>query len=264
MLTSARPRSSSGAGLHELLTTLGHKPDGRARLGLVALFFAVTLSAALAAEWMQRAIALPFAVWHALLWLCWLGWHSLLFPRARDRALRSRRDRAYRAVFGTHIVPGVCIGVGLMGGPALHAVVTGAPLASPASMAVALVLVGCGTALLAGGFAAIGFASAGFLFEYVETSEPIIARGVYRHIRHPLFLGGVIASVGAALVFADAAALTGAVVNLVVLPVYMRLEDRRLSGVFGDPYITYSREIAAFVPKGYWRRLFARSAPVER
>lgn len=254
----------SRSGIRELLVTLGRAPDGRGCAALVALFVAVTLSAALAAEVVPSVLPVPFAAWHAALWLCWLSWHSLLFPRARRHALSRRRDRAYRAVFPTHIVPGVSIGVALMGGAGLHALLNGSSLASPALVAVALAVVCAGSTMLAAGFAAIGFASAGFLFEYVESSEPIVARGIYRYVRHPLFLGGVIASVGAALAFANGAALEGAAVNLIVLPLYRRLEDARLSGVFGESYASYIRDVAAYIPTERPPRLVTRSAIAER
>ncbi len=255
---------STQPGLRELLVTLGRPPGLGSQIGLVGTFVAVTLAAALAAEMALRTVPLPFAVSHLGLWLWWLAWHSGVFPRARRRALRERRESAYRAVFGTQIVPGVCCGVSLMGGAALHGLASGSGLAAPATMALAVLLVATGSGLVAAGFAAIGFASAGFLYEYVESSEPIVARGVYRYIRHPLFLGGVIASVGAALVFSNRAALAGAAVNLLVLPAYKRLEDRRLQGVFGEGYASYTRDVAAFIPAMLWQRLTPRCPAVER
>jgi protein-S-isoprenylcysteine O-methyltransferase Ste14 len=54
--------------------------------------------------------------------------------------------------------------------------------------------------------------------------------------------------VGATLAFTNTTALMAAAVNVLVLPVYKRLEDRRLSEVFAESYVTYSNEVAAFVP----------------
>lgn len=148
----------------------------------------------------------------------------------------------------THILPGVCIGVSLMGGPALQALLAGAPLAHHGRLALAAVWLAGGTALLVGAFASIGVASAGFLYEYIDALEPITARGVYRFVRHPLFLGGVISSIGAALAFDTTLGIAGAAINLAVLPAYKLLEDRRLSDVFGHSYRAYRGDVAAFVP----------------
>jgi protein-S-isoprenylcysteine O-methyltransferase Ste14 len=220
----------------------------RTRFAIVGVFVIATLGAAGGAQALQRIASLPPVPTHAALWLAWFSWHSVVFPRARRRALRGDRDAAYRAVFPTQILPGVCIGVSLMGGPALHAVLAGAPLASPHQLAVGAAFLLAGATLLLSGFVSIGVASAGFLYEYVDTTEPIVPRGIYGYIRHPLFFGGVLASIGAALAFATPVAVAGAAVNVTALPLYRLLEDRRLAEVFGMSYRLYSVEVAAFLP----------------
>ena len=252
-------RACGGRGLEDVLAALGQGADARARFGILALFLITTLAAAGAAQALQRIVGLPPVPTHAALWVAWLAWHSALFPRARRRALHRDGSGAYRAVFLPHILPGVCIGVSLMGGPALHALLDGAPLASPYRLALAAVWLLGGAALLVSGFVAIGAASAGFLYEYVDAAEPIAARGIYRQIRHPLFLGGVIASIGAALAFAASVGVAGAAVNLGVLPLYEQLEDRRLTAVFGATYRAYSGEVAAFVPRVRSGRWYAKA-----
>jgi protein-S-isoprenylcysteine O-methyltransferase Ste14 len=235
-------------GLPQILGALGHPDGARERRALVAVFVAATLAAVAGGEAVLRASSLPFVAGHAGLWLAWLTWHSVAFPRARRRRLRGDGAGAYRAVFGRHIVPGVSIGVALMGLPALHALAVGAPAAPAARLAASAACLAAGVALLSWAFATIGFASAGFLYEYVEARRPIAIRGIYRHVRHPLFLGGVVASVGAALAFDGGSGLVPALVNLAVLPAYRVLEDRRLSGVFGAGYDAYRRDVAAFFP----------------
>lgn len=237
----------SERGLGEILKVLGRPTDAWTRSVLLTVFVVTTLAAAAAAQVVRLTVALPAPAIQAALWIAWLTWHSLLFPRARRRALARGAAHAYRAVFPTHILPGVCIGVSLMGGPGLHAVLGGAPLAPPDQLAFAAVWLVAGTALLVSGFTAIGLASAGFLYEYVDAPQPIAVRGVYRFLRHPLFLGGVVASVGPVLMFETTASLVA--VNVAVLPAYRLLEDRRLSGVFGSSYRAYCREVAAFVPR---------------
>ena len=235
-------------GLTKILSALGHSAGWPERCGLVAIFSTFAVCAALAAEVAVQVTALPAHFVLAVLWAAWLGWHSLLFPRARLRLLHRDPVRAYRAAFGTHIVPGVSIGVSLMGAPGLHALLGGAPPAPVEQLMAAGACIGIGTALLYGAFSAIGLDCAGFLYEYVQSREPIAVRGLYRHVRHPLFLGGVIASVGAALAFADGAGIASALVNVAVLPFYKVLEDRRLSAVFGASYDSYRCEVAAFLP----------------
>jgi len=240
--------------MHAIFAALGRSAHPSTRVALVAIFIAVTLTFCALAEAAVAFCGLPPVPLHAGLWAAWFAWHSVVFPRARKRGLLADPARAYRNVFFTNIVPGVSAGVSLMGTPLVHAILMDAPLASWMRVGVALAVGVAGAALLLAGFLAIGFASAGFLYEYVDSGEPIVLRGVYAYIRHPLFLGGVLASAGTALAFSAGPVLGLGAVNLAFLAIYRRLEDARLSDIFGEPYLEYRTRVPGFVPaRSLWR-----------
>jgi protein-S-isoprenylcysteine O-methyltransferase Ste14 len=112
-----------------------------------------------------------------------------------------------------------------------------------------------GVALLGMGFQTIGFDGAGFLYEYKAHATPLKRRSIYAFIRHPLFLGGVLASVGASLLSSESIALAMAAINVLILPVYAFLEDARLTRVFGTTYHSYRMHVGGMMPKrGVFRK----------
>lgn len=77
--------------------------------------------------------------------------------------------------------------------------------------------------------------------------EPLQARGLYRHVRHPLYLFSLIAlwsqptMTEAGLIFAVSATL--------YFIVGSRIEERRLIAQYGDVYRLYQRQTPWLVPK---------------
>ena len=178
-------------------------------------------------------------------WASWFIWQGIVFPKARARALAVHGSRAYAAVFYKQILPGVCWGVSNMTLP----VVTFDPAAIHGSLrlGVGVFVLAIGASLLVSGFRTIGMARAGFLTEYMSPGMPMSRQGIYNLIRHPLFVGGALMSVGGTLAAAPAAiAIAG--VNVAILPLYAMVEDHRLRRVFGAEYRHYARSVGGILP----------------
>ena len=191
------------------------------------------------------AFANVYLAFHAVSWASWFIWQGIVFPKARARALAAHGSRAYAAVFYKQILPGVCWGVSNMTLP----VVTFNPTAIHGSLrlGVGVFVLAIGASLLVSGFRTIGMARAGFLTEYMSPGMPMSRQGIYNLIRHPLFVGGALMSVGGTLAAAPAAiAIAG--VNVAILPLYATVEDHRLRRVFGAEYRHYARSVGGIVP----------------
>jgi protein-S-isoprenylcysteine O-methyltransferase Ste14 len=255
----------AGRSMDDLLRALGWTP-GPARRGLVVgLFVACTLA--------FLALGLAVARWtgwdpvgvHASFWGAWFAWQGWLFRSpSPGRPARPAGSAAYRVAFARHVVPGVSFGVAQMLRPVGQALLGGGP-AGPSVPEVVAGLLGLqvGAVLLVSGFRAIGLARAGFVSEYLDAPPDLVRESVYRYLRHPLFVGGVLASVGVGMITGDDRAIALGLVNAAVLPVYGRIEDARLVRVFGAPYAEYRAAVGGVVPRpravaAALRRLVAR------
>ena len=255
--------------MKEILAAIDRGQDTLHRIGLIVIFVAVTgiwcfilnfgqllnlfFKTALLIGW--YAVAIQLITWG--FWFTWQGW---IFPRNTGRSVQTGPIRQYRKAFYSDILPGVSLGVALMVRPFGYGVLTVQAI-FPLSWWIfpAILLLALGFGLLYSGFKSIGLARAGFLYEYQSTSQRLVQRGAYAYIRHPLFLGGVIASIGASLLFHTEWTLILAIVNIAVLPIYQRIEDTRMSRLFGDEYARYCLSVGAFFPKLTMLRSLARN-----
>jgi protein-S-isoprenylcysteine O-methyltransferase Ste14 len=67
-------------------------------------------------------------------------------------------------------------------------------------------------------------------------------------VRHPIYTGGIAASVGTALVVGEAGAFAGVALVVSAWLAKMRTEERLLAGEFGSAYEQYRRTVKAVVP----------------
>ncbi len=245
--------------MKDILEALGRKPTVGQKL-LIFVWLGAFVAGWLGLRVLETTClrANPLVV-QALCWELWFVWQGWLFGRNRERYLRADPEGAYRLAFARDIMPGVGFGICQMQIPWVVGLLSGpVALAPPVQLAVALVCGLTGVTLLTLGFGTIGFAAAGFLNEYRPVRRPMVRFSIYSVIRHPLFLGGVLASVGAGLLFDNPMAVGVALVNLAILPVYRFLEDRRQASIFGDDFRQYQAAVGAMLPR--WRLI--RSALV--
>jgi protein-S-isoprenylcysteine O-methyltransferase Ste14 len=236
--------------MNELLLTLERKPSLLGRTGLVCLFVAVTGAFLIAGHLAHVLLGCNLVVLHLAGWLVWFTWQGWLFPLNRQRYLRADAATAYRKAFPRDIQFGVSFGASQMARPAFYGLMAGCGNAhAPEQLGVGLGWILAGLVLLYLGFRTIGFAGAGFLAEYRSFAQPMIEHSVYAYIRHPLFLGGALASLGSGLLFAGPWPVALGLANVAILPVYGRIEDARLILVFGEGYRGYAASVGRFLPR---------------
>ena len=193
---------------------------------------------------------------YALAWLSFGALHSLL----AHEPLRSRLKRAcgvyarltYTAIAVVHLVAVSAAGVWLF--RSFPWTIWPWPIVA---LLVAVHL--CGWALL---FAVLRRYEAGRLLGTAQLAErrhgvadpaddeALMTSGPHAVVRHPLYAAGLLILWGQAL---GAHGIATALWGSLYLVVGARLEERRLSIVFGQAYDDYRRAVPAFVPK--WRRL---------
>ena len=86
----------------------------------------------------------------------------------------------------------------------------------------------------------------------VREQHRLITRGVYRHIRHPMYSALVLYAVGQALVIPNwVAGPVNLIVYAILLALRNRAEERMMGEAFGDEYAVYSARTKRLVP-GVW------------
>lgn len=76
----------------------------------------------------------------------------------------------------------------------------------------------------------------------------LITRGIYRYIRHPVYLGCIIAILGVPV---SAPSLTGFLLMLLLIPIILiriRMEEEMLIEEFGDAYRVYKETTRKLIP----------------
>ena len=85
----------------------------------------------------------------------------------------------------------------------------------------------------------------------IQYGHSLATTGVYRRIRHPSYLGLLVASVGWALVFRSTVGLLLSGALLVPLVARIRDEERQLAAEFGEAYEDYVRQTWRLIPGVY-------------
>jgi methanethiol S-methyltransferase len=79
--------------------------------------------------------------------------------------------------------------------------------------------------------------------------SPLIQKGMYNRVRHPLYLGLTLVFLGYFLV----AGTTGSLIHLACLILYLPFgiyfEERKLLALYGETYKKYKDQVPAFFPK---------------
>jgi protein-S-isoprenylcysteine O-methyltransferase Ste14 len=83
----------------------------------------------------------------------------------------------------------------------------------------------------------------------VQREHALETTGWYAVVRHPGYLGALLANTGAAITFGSAVALPFALVMVLVQADRVRREERLLAGHFGDAWQAYARRTGALFPR---------------
>src|SRR5437773_2410256 len=86
----------------------------------------------------------------------------------------------------------------------------------------------------------------------VREQHRLITQGVYRRIRHPMYLALVLYSIGEALVIPNwVAGPANLIAFAILLALRVRAEERMMGEEFGDEYAVYSARTKRLIP-GVW------------
>jgi protein-S-isoprenylcysteine O-methyltransferase Ste14 len=106
-------------------------------------------------------------------------------------------------------------------------------------------------------FSSIYFAIAGFMLlrdigkpegGNFENTSVIVSTGLYKYIRHPLYLSLLILGTGVMLKQPQVVQLILSGVNLAAVWLTARIEENEMISRFGDEYRNYIRETKMFIP----------------
>ena len=82
----------------------------------------------------------------------------------------------------------------------------------------------------------------------LKTGHRLIRTGPYAVVRHPIYTGLLLATVGTAVALDEARGVLAVIIALQAHVRKLRLEERWLSEEFGSEYEKYRREVKALVP----------------
>jgi protein-S-isoprenylcysteine O-methyltransferase Ste14 len=106
------------------------------------------------------------------------------------------------------------------------------------------------------GLGLILMAEAAFLSQGGATGAPadptkrLVISGIYRWVRNPIYLGGMLVILGAALARRSPTLLAAAVLFLPVMHcTVVRGEERRLESEFGSEYREYTEQVPRWIPR---------------
>lgn len=233
----------------ELLGALGWRGNLRDQLRLIALAGIPTALLLVAGLALANMASLPVVLVQAAIWTAWLLWLGIVFPRNSRRDSELPCELPYRRAFVREILLGISVAFSQFLRPGLAGVVGGGPVATGDMLALGATLLVAGGTAIAIGVSALGVARTLFVHEYVPGKRQVVRTGIYRFVRHPLFLGGALVSLGLAICTGSQTAVELGLLNVCVLPIYVRLEDRRCCAVLGRDYFDYSVAVGSVVPR---------------
>jgi protein-S-isoprenylcysteine O-methyltransferase len=82
----------------------------------------------------------------------------------------------------------------------------------------------------------------------VKEDHQLIRRGPYRIVRHPIYAGLILASLGTAIGYGRVQCLIGLLLIFFAFQMKWKTEERFMQEQFGGEYQKYRREVSAIVP----------------
>ena len=234
----------------ELVRAMGWPAGWRGDAQVLALIGSATLVLLMGGVAASSLLGISPILVQAGTWLLWLLWLGAVFPRNATQDASRPCELPYRRAFTREILIGVGVAFTQILRPAITGVIAGGQgLGHSPQMAAGAVLVAAGLGSTALGVSALGVARTLFVFEYVDGQRAVLSSGIYRFLRHPLFLGGTLMSLGLAVWTTDQTAITLGLINTLMVPFYIRLEDRRCCTVLGPAYADYRAAVGGMVPR---------------
>lgn len=234
----------------ELLEAIGWRPSAAHYLRLVVLIGATTLVLMTVALAFAAATSISITLLQALIWVAWLAWLGVVFPRNSRRDMASPGTYPYRRAFFREILLGISVAFSQFLRPVVAGLLEGGAALPPAhAFLIGVPLLAGGATMIAVGVSALGVSRTLFVHEYVPNRREVVRAGIYRFVRHPLFIGGALVSLGLAICSGTTVAIEMGLINALACPIYVRLEDRRCVAILGEEYLDYSADVGGVVPR---------------
>jgi protein-S-isoprenylcysteine O-methyltransferase Ste14 len=234
----------------ELLEALGWRMRPADCVRLIALIGAVTTAILVAGLALVAATPISIFIVQAGIWAIWLLWLGIVFPRNGRRDAESPVPHPYRRAFRREILFGISVAFSQFLRPTVAGAVLHESATAPAeALAIGIPLLVAGITLTTVGVSALGVARTLFVHEYVAGKREVVRTSIYRFVRHPLFIGGAMTSLGLAICTGDRVAIELGILNALVCPLYVLFEDRRCCEVLGREYSDYSVSVGGVIPR---------------
>jgi protein-S-isoprenylcysteine O-methyltransferase Ste14 len=81
--------------------------------------------------------------------------------------------------------------------------------------------------------------------------QKLVTTGLYRYIRHPLYLGQILLYTSIPLILSS---LYGFVIGLILIPLFLHrigVEETAMKNMFGENYVAYSKQTKKLIPYIY-------------
>jgi protein-S-isoprenylcysteine O-methyltransferase Ste14 len=234
----------------DLLKALNWKVSTGSELFLIGVIGSATLLVLACGLVIEELAGVPVVILQCAAWLLWLTWLGILFPRNRRRDEDVPSSYPYRRAFMREILLGVSLAFSQLLRPAFNGFLfEGREIPLMPSAAIGLPLLLVGASIVGLGVATLGVARTLFVYEYIPTDRPVTTGGIFRLLRHPMFLGGAMISLGLAVCTGSQTAIELGVINACIVPIYVQLEDRRCCATLGLAYVDYRAAVGGVIPR---------------
>jgi protein-S-isoprenylcysteine O-methyltransferase Ste14 len=186
----------------------------------------------------------PIGAAYLLVLFSWYGLEFRQFVRQRRwrQAIAETGPQAYWAVFWA---ASIVVVITILAAPALA---PAAGMSDPGvAFAVGLAMLAAGAALRVWSFLALGNY---FTFAVkVSPQQPVVMAGPYRVLRHPGYAGGLLATIGIGVVYANWVSLATLAAVFVALVVWrIHVEEHALLSALGARYASYAAQRKRLIP----------------
>jgi protein-S-isoprenylcysteine O-methyltransferase Ste14 len=186
--------------------------------------------------------------WSLLRWTIpalWIAWLLYWWLAARGAKANRRKEGMFSRAL--HAVP-LMLAVWLIAAQRVPVAWLNAPIV-PRS----IVLFACGVILTAAGLAFTVWARVHLAGNWsgvvtLKQDHTLVRDGPYRHVRHPIYTGLLLALIGSAMARDEWRGVLAVALAFLALWRKLRLEERWLTEIFGDEYRRYRREVRALIP----------------
>ena len=85
----------------------------------------------------------------------------------------------------------------------------------------------------------------------IVEGQQLVKDGLYKHVRHPLYLGEILRNFGVVSIFSSGYGILLVMIGTVFLLLRIKLEEEMLVEAFGSDYEDYKRKTKRLIPYIY-------------